>query len=78
MSCSSDGVLWVPCVGEAELQELSRTTSPALGFGTEAVDCGLEGKAVCLRAKGGRVSETRVWLVVRGMRSLQMLLYLGS
>ena len=46
------GCVWVSCVGEAELWELSRTTSPALGFGTEPVDCGLEGRAVLPESEG--------------------------
>lgn len=44
--------VWVSCVGEAELQEVNRTISPALGFGTEPVNCGLEGKAVLPESEG--------------------------
>ena len=47
VSHSSEGVC-----GEAELWEVRRITSPALGFRTEPVDCGLEGKEVLPESKG--------------------------
>ena len=73
VSRSSEGVCGYRVSGRQSSGKSEEQPPQLWASGLSLWTAGWRGRC-CLRAKGGRVSETRVQLVVHRMRSLQMLL----
>ena len=73
VSRSSEGVCGYRVLGRQSSGKSEEQPPQLWASGLSLWTAGWRGRC-CLRAKGGRVSETRVQLVVHRMRSLQMLL----